>query len=206
MPGDKLPSERELAAMMKVGRPALREALRGLALMNVVEIRHGDGTYVTSLEPDRLVEHLDFVFSLDDHTFLDLLDARKVLEVGLVMLAAERITDDEIAALEAGLVKSRQAQDSPDEFLQLDIDLHMGIAAASRNTLLSSFMNALGRLGMASRRRTVTLPGVPAQSIKDHEAIINALKARDPEAARQAMLAHLSNIEQKLKRVAGSNE
>src|SRR5215207_3743686 len=117
-PGDKLPSERDLATMMKVGRPTLREALRGLALMNVVEIRHGHGTYVTSLEPNLLTEHLDLVFSLDDHTFLDLLDARKVLEVGLVMLAAERITDEELVDLEADLVKSRQATDHPEEFLQ----------------------------------------------------------------------------------------
>jgi GntR family transcriptional regulator, transcriptional repressor for pyruvate dehydrogenase complex len=97
-PGDKLPPERDLASMMKVGRPALREALRGLALMNVVEIRHGQGTYVTSLEANLLTEHLDLVFSLDDHTFLDLLDARKVLEVGLVMLAAERITDEKLTS------------------------------------------------------------------------------------------------------------
>ncbi|MCP5094065.1 MAG: FadR family transcriptional regulator, partial [Chloroflexi bacterium] len=78
-PGDKLPAERELATRMNVGRPALREALRGLALMNVIEIRQGAGAYVTDLQPAQLVQHLDFVFSLTDSKFLDLFDARKVV-------------------------------------------------------------------------------------------------------------------------------
>src|SRR5512146_521879 len=65
-PGDKLPPERELAVMMQVSRPSLREALRALSIINIIEIRQGDGTYVTSLEPELLIEPLDFVFSLDD--------------------------------------------------------------------------------------------------------------------------------------------
>ncbi|MEZ4768608.1 MAG: GntR family transcriptional regulator [Caldilineales bacterium] len=89
-PGDKLPPERELAATMQVSRPSLREALRALALMNVLEIRQGDGAYVTSLEPDLLVEHLDFVISLDDSTIHHLFEVRRILETGIAQLAAQR--------------------------------------------------------------------------------------------------------------------
>ena len=99
-PGDKLPPERELAAMMQVSRPSLREALRALSIMNIIEIRQGDGTYVTSLDLDLLMSHLDFVFALTDATFLELFDARKILEPGIVAMAAKRITDQEIARLE----------------------------------------------------------------------------------------------------------
>ena len=98
-PGDKLPPERELAAMMQVSRPSLREALQALSIMNVLEIRQGSGTYVTSLESGLLSEQLSFVFSLDDSTFLELFEARKILETGIIGLAVSRITDDDIVEL-----------------------------------------------------------------------------------------------------------
>ena len=98
-PGDKLPPERDLAEMLGVSRPSLREALRALSIMKVVEVRQGDGTYVSAFKPEELVEHLEFVFMLDDSTMLQLFEARKIVETGNVALAAERISDEEIAAL-----------------------------------------------------------------------------------------------------------
>lgn len=200
-PGDKLPPERELAAMMEVSRPSLREALRALAIMNIVEIRQGDGTYVTSLEPELLVEHLDFVLSLDDSTFLELFEARKIVEVGIVALAAQHITDEEIRELEACLAKSTETVEDHEAFLQADVELHEKIAEAARNPILSRFMASISQLGLASRRRTVEIPGVPWQAVEDHQAIVAALKARDAEAARQAMLQHLNNVEKRLKQL-----
>jgi GntR family transcriptional repressor for pyruvate dehydrogenase complex len=204
--GDRLPPERELAAMMQVSRPSLREALRALSIMNVVEIRQGYGTYVTSLEPASLVEHLDFVFSLDDSTFLQLLEARKILEVGIVEIAARRITNEEIAGLEVCLAESVQNVDDHEAFLQTDFQLHDMIAEAARNPILSRFMASIRQLGRASRKRTVAIPGVPWQVVKDHEAIVEALKTRNPEAARRAMLCHLDNIERRLKQLVPSQE
>ena len=197
-PGDKLPPERELAAMMQVSRPSLREALRALSIMNVIEIRQGDGTYVTSLDPQLLVEHLDFVFSLDDSTFLQLLEARRIVETGLVELAAKRITDAQIAQLEACLKRSAESVGDSQAFLETDLDLHEYITEAAGNPILSRFMASISRLGLASRRRTVEIPGVREQAVEDHRAIVAALKARDPEAARQAMLRHLENIDARL--------
>ena len=116
-PGDKLPPERELAAMMQVSRPSLREALRALMMMNVLEVRQGAGTFVTSLETELLVEHLDFVVSLDDSSLPDLFEARKIVELGIVGLAAQRITEEELAELEAGLYRSGEAVNDPVAFL-----------------------------------------------------------------------------------------
>jgi GntR family transcriptional repressor for pyruvate dehydrogenase complex len=201
-PGDKLPPERELAATMRVSRPSLREALRALALMNVIDMRQGDGTYVTSLEPALLTEHLDFVFSLDDSTFLQLFQARRILEPGIVALAAQTISSKELLELEQCLVKALGCIDNHDAFLQADLELHEKITAAARNPILSRFMTALTRLGVASRRRTVGIPGVREQSAADHERIVTALKTRDPESARQAMLQHLNHVEQRLEMVS----
>jgi len=204
-PGDKLPPERELAAMMQVSRPSLRTALRALSLMNIIEIRQGDGTYVTSLDPKTLIEPLEFVFSLDDSTFLELLEARKILEVGIAELAARQITDEEIAALEACLVRSAELVEEHEAFLQTDRELHNRITEASRNPILTRFMQSISQLDLAGRRRTADIPGMTAQSLEDHRIIVAALKAHDPEAACQAMLQHLRNVEQKFKQVVSSD-
>ncbi len=200
-PGDRLPAERDLAVMMNVGRPALREALRALAMMNVIEIRQGAGAYVTELETARLIEHLDFVFSLDDSTILDLFDARKIVEVGIIELAAQRITDEDIVELEANLQRSRASVHDADEFLYADLELHTLIARIARNPILLRFMESIHQLGLASRRRTGRLSGVTEQSLTDHRRIIEALKARDSRAAREAMLSHLGNVEKRLKQL-----
>jgi DNA-binding FadR family transcriptional regulator len=201
-PGDKLPPERELAAMMQVSRPSLREALQALAIMNIIEMRQGDGTYVTSLEPELLVEPLDFVFSLNDATLFELFEARKIVEVGIVALAAQRITAAEIQELETCLEKSVKASDNAQAFLEADLELHKRIITAAQNSLLGRFMDSISQLGLVSRSRTTEIPGLIKQSAADHQAIVAALKAHNPEAARQAMLQHLENVEQKLKALA----
>jgi DNA-binding FadR family transcriptional regulator len=205
-PGDKLPPERELAVMMQVSRPSLREALQALAIMNIIEMRQGDGTYVTSLEPELLVEPLDFVFSLNDSTLLELFEARKIVEVGIVALAAQRITAAEIQELETCLEKSLKASDNPRAFLEADLELHKRIVTAAQNPLLGRFMDSISQLGLVSRSRTTEIPGLIKQSAADHQAIVAALKAHDPEAARQAMLRHLDNVERKLKALIPENK
>ncbi len=193
-PGDKLPPERDLAAVMQVSRPSLREALRALAMLNVVEIRQGSGTYVRALAPEVLIEHLDFVFALDDSTFTELLEARQMLEPGLAAAAATRATDEELAQLRACVDRAAAHVDDPEAFLVADLELHQIISAAAHNQVAARIMNSLTRLGMASRRRTATLPGVRAQSVQDHQAIVEALLRRDPEAAAHIMRQHLEII------------
>lgn len=201
-PGDKLPPERELAAMMQVSRPSLREALRALAIMNVIEIRQGDGTYVTSLEPKLLMSHLDFVFALTDTALLELFEARRILEPSLAALAAARITDADLAALGECVERSLALVDDPEAFAAADLELHERIAAVAGNSILERCMAGISQLGRVSRRRTVALPGVIPQSVQDHLAIVAAMRLRDPDAARQAMLDHLAHVEHELAQLA----
>jgi GntR family transcriptional repressor for pyruvate dehydrogenase complex len=205
-PGDKLPPERELSTMMNVGRPALREALRALAMMNIIEIRQGTGAYVTQLDTAQLVQHLDFVFSLNDSAIMDLFDARKIVEAGIAELAAQRITDEDIDRLEDCLQKSVDSAHEPELFLHADLELHTLIATIARSPILFSFIESIHQLGLASRRRTGRLSGITGQSMNDHHLIVEALKARDPRAAREAMLAHLGNVEEKLRRLVEGGE
>ena len=203
-PGDKLPPERELASMMQVGRPALREALRGLSLMNVIEIRQGAGNYVSQLETAELIRPLDFVFSIDDYAILDLFDARKIVEVGIIEMAAGLVTEADVNELEACLARSEETSADADAFLQADIELHTLIAKIANNPILLIFMESIQQLGLASRRWTSRLEGVVDQSLSDHRMIIDALKAQDPQAARRAMRSHLDHVEEKLRVVLAS--
>lgn len=197
-PGDPLPSQRELAQMMGVSRPSIREALSALAVMNVIDIRHGSGMYVTSLEPERLVERLDIVFALDQSTYLDLFAARRILEVGLAEMAASTITDEELEELSQCLIRSRAAVDDARAFMEADLELHNRILVATRSPILSLFMRVINRLSVYSRTLTGESTNVRQQTLIDHERIVSALLKRDPAEARNAMLQHLLNVERKL--------
>lgn len=197
-PGDKLPPERELAATMQVSRPSLREALRALSMMNVLEIRQGDGAYVTSLEPALLVEHLDFVISLDDSTIHHLFEVRRILEAGIAGLAAQRATEQQLADLDALFHQSLDCRDDAVAFLQVDLAMHELMAEATGNPLLRRVMASMSRLGLASRSRTGANKSVRDRTVIDHRAIVAAIQARDPDAAVQAMLDHLNHVEQSL--------
>ncbi len=197
-PGDRLPPERELAPMMGVSRPSLREALRALSVMKVIENRQGSGTYITSLKPELFVNHLDFIFTINDATFIDLFEARKIIEVGLVGLAARCISDEQLTQLQECLKRSTESVESPEEFLQTDLELHRLIMEAAGNRTLTLFMQSINQINIASRRRTNELPEVRLQTLKDHKAIIRALKAHDPDGAEEAMQAHLAHVENKL--------
>jgi GntR family transcriptional regulator, transcriptional repressor for pyruvate dehydrogenase complex len=198
-PGDRLPPERELAPMMGVSRPSLREALRALSVMKVVENRQGSGTYITSLNPELFVNHLDFIFSVNDATFIDLFEARKIIEVGLVALAALAIKRDQFSRLEDCLERSAASVEQPDLFLQADLDLHTTIIEAANNRTLALFMKSITQINIASRQRTNEMPEVRRRVLRDHKAIVAALQKHDPEAAASAMRNHLAYVEDKLK-------
>ncbi len=123
-PGDRLPAERELAATMGVSRSSLREALRALTVLGVTEMRHGTGTYVSSLEPDLLVRPLSFVLSLSDGGFDQLFEARKVVEPAIAALAAARVDDATVDRLDALVTRAEAVIENSEAFMVTDVELH----------------------------------------------------------------------------------
>ena len=194
-PGDRLPAERELAATMGVSRSSLREALRALTVLGVCEMRHGTGTYVSSLEPDLLVRPLSFVLSLSDGGFDQLFEARKVVEPAIAALAARRIDDVTLDRLDALVTRADAVIENSEAFLIADVELHDVIREAAGNSILGRFMESIHALGLASRQATGARRGVRDQSVKDHRAIVAALRERDRDAAAAAMHRHLENVE-----------
>jgi GntR family transcriptional repressor for pyruvate dehydrogenase complex len=195
-PGDRLPAERELAAMMGVSRSSLREALRALTVLGVTEMRHGTGTYVSSLEPDLLVRPLSFVLSLSDGGFDQLFEARKVVEPAIAALAATRVDDATVDRLDALVTRAEAVIENSEAFMLTDVELHDIIGEAAGNAILERFMESIHALGLASRRGTGTKRSVREQSAKDHRAIVAALRAHDAAAAADAMHIHLENVAQ----------
>ena len=195
--GEKLPSERELARMLGVSRSTLREAIRALIVMNILVSRHGDGTYISSLEPDVLSAPLTFAFDTQPALVHHLFEARRILETACARLAAERITDQELETLEQ--LVARNDEDA-DELIDSDVALHTAIAHATGNPILLALMGSIGQLALESRRATVSLPGQAAPARRDHRAIVAALARRAPEAAAEAMDAHLQGVERAFRR------
>lgn len=205
-PGDKLPPERELASMMQVSRSSLREALRALSILNIIEVRQGDGTYVSNLDIESLVQPLNYILTMDYPALVQLFEVRKILEIACIGLAAQRITQEELVQVEECLQRAIENQEDHQAFLQADIELHELIAEATRNPILTRFVVSLRVLGRASRERTVALPGVVAATVRDHTAMVEALKAKDPEAAKLAMALHLRHIEESLEHLERADQ
>jgi GntR family transcriptional repressor for pyruvate dehydrogenase complex len=193
--GDRLPPERELAASMGVSRSSLREALRALAMLGVAEMRHGDGTYLTSLDPEALMKPVGLVLALSDSGLEELFEARKLVEPGLAALAAARIDDEAAAELVRCAESTPDALHEPEAFMWADIELHALIARAASNAVLSRLLESIAGMGLASRRRTGRLAAVRKQSARDHREIAAAIAAHDADAAYAAMLRHLENVE-----------
>lgn len=192
-PGDRLPPEHELAADVGVSRNALREAVRALRLVGVLDVRQGDGTFVTALKPESLLGGTGFVAELlTGETVLELYEARRLVEPPLAALAAARIDDATLQTLEGLLQVMEEADGFEDHMVDADMAFHRTISQASGNSLLASLIDNLS--GRTLRLRVIrgrTEPGLVERTRLEHRAIFQALHDRDPEMARTAAAMHI---------------
>jgi GntR family transcriptional regulator, transcriptional repressor for pyruvate dehydrogenase complex len=192
--GDKLPSETELARAFQVSRPVIREALRGLAILGVVETRQGGRCFVTDLTVARLMAPLQFVISLDESSVDALHHARLMTETGMIRQAVGRTTEKVLARLDEMVASGFELTGDPLGFRMLDQEFHRTISHLSGNPFLEVVAQSLYELGMEYRRIATETPGVIERSAKEHQAIVEALKTGDPDAAASSMSAHLESI------------
>lgn len=194
-PGDRLAPERELAGEMGVSRNVVREALRSLVDANVLQARQGAGVFVASLDMESLMEPLELVLSLERASLHSLAQARLVIEPGIAALAAIHGTEDDIEALKVLVAEgsTRGVSDST-RLLEIDVELHALIVRMAGNPFLIRIMESVGRLARSSRDFTNSFPRMRRSAQADHERIVAALQARDPEAARVAMHDHLDHV------------
>jgi GntR family transcriptional repressor for pyruvate dehydrogenase complex len=192
-PGDRLPAERDLAVEIGVSRPTVRAGLRALAAMGVVQSRHGSGTYIPAGPPTLGSEPLSFLAALHGFTREEMYEARRILEVGASGLAAERATHEQLATIAEEVASLFAAMNDPVVFLVHDISFHRAVAAASGNPIVASLVEMVSELYYERRRETAMR--ATDRNLRDaaemHRRVYQAIRARDPEAARAAMNEHL---------------
>lgn len=193
-PGDRLPPERELIEIFAISRPSLREGLRALGALGVIESRHGGGAFVTNLDARRLLAPLDFYLSLTESNLQESFACRQLIEVETVRIAARTARPSDIAALQTMMDAHEAVQTDPVGFRILDSRFHEMLGRMAGNSILASFSNALYNLGLDIRRRATEAPGQIGQSTADHQAIVEAIKAHDEDSAARAMTLHLDHI------------
>jgi len=195
-PFQRLPSEKDLAEALGVSRPTVREAVRGLMTLNIVESRHGDGTYVTSLEPAMLAAPIDFLLRVDEGGLAALTDARIALESGIAELAAARATSDGVDGLQKLAEAYAASMNDVDRCIELDLAFHRELAVAAQSPILASLVVTMAALGLQSRLHTAQSGRMRAAAHEDYVAISDAVAAHDPTAARTAMVRHLVHVQE----------
>jgi GntR family transcriptional repressor for pyruvate dehydrogenase complex len=196
-PGDKLPSERELAEQLDVSRTVVREAIRVLSVRGLVRAKPGCGTYVQEMSPTNAAASILLLLKLrkGDASLGNLYEVRRMIEVEAAGLAAARATAENIAALEDALANMRSQMEDPEAYAEYDLAFHAAIADATQNELFSILLNPISNLWQQEVFLSIFAPGAPEDGLSHHQNVLKWIKAREPEEARRAMANHIKHSE-----------
>lgn len=195
-PGQKLPPEKELGERLGLSRSSLREAVKALELIRVLDVRRGDGTYVTSLEPSLLLEAMSFVVDLHtDRSVLEIFAVRRILEPAAAGLAAQHRTQDQLTNLVDIMDKARP--DAPvEDLVQHDLDFHQAVVEATGNEYLSRLIESMSSATVRARIwRGITQRGAGERTLAEHRAILEAITHGEADLAAALTLSHIAGIE-----------
>lgn len=202
-PGHKLPSTRELTERFQVGRSTMREALSALKAMGLIEIRQGEGCYVRIVESaDVPLPEFDSLL-MGKQTVLELMEARKALEIANAALAAEKRTDEDLAAFEAVLEMMERNLGDEEQGEVADVRFHLVLSQATHNSIMVRLLESISSQMQIAIRETRRLQmyasaEVSRQLWQEHSAIYEAIRDRDPLRAQEAMRTHLHHVEKVL--------
>ena len=200
-PGDRLPPEKELSEALGLSRSSLREAVKALELIRVLDVRRGDGTFVTSLEPSLLLEAMSFVIDIhQDHTILDLFEVRRLLEPAAAAMATLKATPDDLERLTA-MLEEVGPETSVEDLVAHDVTFHGLICELSGNTYLSTLLESLsGRTLRARIWRGLTEENSVERTLAEHRAIVDAMVLGNTDLVRSWVTVHISGVESWLMR------
>jgi GntR family transcriptional repressor for pyruvate dehydrogenase complex len=196
-PGQKIPSERSLAESLEVGRGALREAIKSLSLLGLLDVRQGDGTYLTGSASDLLPRVIDWGLLIGERTVADLVEARTIVEISAAGLAAERAGEKAVKRLTERYEAMRAATDAV-AYGEAEAAFHLEIASASRNEVLANLVASLQSLLGVWAKRVLADAGEAESSLAMHEPIMEAIEQGSAEAARAAMEAYMDRANRRL--------
>ena len=202
-PGDKLPSERELAEQLGISRTVVREAIRTLSVRGLVKVKPGCGTYVQAFSPEAAMASIELLLKLK-HTpesLGNLYEIRRMVEIEIAGLAAERATDEDCAALEAALGGMVANTEDPKAFTDHDLAFHAALATATQNDLFSALLSPISNLWLDVILISYHAPGAAAEGVEYHREILDSIKQRHRERARRVMQAHIRHSQTQVETV-----
>jgi GntR family transcriptional regulator, transcriptional repressor for pyruvate dehydrogenase complex len=194
--GDKLPPERKLAETFDVSRNSVREAIRVLTENNIVQSRQGDGTYVCAADDGSLMNSFARALGNKRRRVREIFEFRRILEPQIAFLAASNITRNEIDRLKVLTFDQERRIVSGEEDSDLDAAFHLSLARATRNSVIVQVLRSLNDVLSETRSDGLQSEERRTASLRTHILIVDALEKRDPEATKQAMKAHLLEVEQ----------
>ncbi|WP_324669399.1 FadR/GntR family transcriptional regulator [Geochorda subterranea] len=194
--GDRLPPTVRLAGMLGVSLATLREGLKELEAYGIVSAQQGRGVFVESDRLDLLVRPAPFanLYPLEPAEVMDLMEARRLIEVETARLAAERAGPAQLDRMQALLEMMRAGKERPDEFIQHDMEFHMVIAESSGNVVYPRLLTAVRETFLVQQRMAVELPGAADRACRYHDQVYQAMARRDGRNASRAMAEHLEDI------------
>lgn len=198
-PGDPLPPEGQLVEELGVGRSSVREAVKSLQSMGIVDVRQGDGLYVRELNFDSMLETFLFGMQFDPHTLAELLQIRIWLEVSVIGDAVEHIGPDEIARLESMLVTWEERIQTGEEYSDLDESFHEIIYGVLDNQSLMNLFSVFW-VSFTSLENELIHDPDPENVLEFHKGILDAIKARDPERVRRQLAQHFDHVRERINR------
>jgi len=191
-PGDRLPAERDLATIFSVSRVVVRESISSLEAKGIINVRQGRGTTVNAIDQWNTLDPQVLLLLHGDEVFEQLMETRRIIEPDLAALAAERITAVELELLRS--ISDLPEDDSIEEHVIRDMSFHLHIAKATHNPVLLMVLSSTADLLREARRRIFIVPGELAKARMWHLAIFSAIEKRDPQAALEAMAAHMEQV------------
>jgi len=198
-PGDKLPSERELAEKLSISRGSLREAFRVLESRGLIKSKPGGGRYIREIRKNGHNNTENIILSLEKSSILELLEAREMFEVKIAEITAQRATPEDIKSIEKALNKMNEEEGlKDDKKTESDTEFHLAIAGASHNFVFVNIIKLHLDLLRDTREKTQQIPGRREERWREHQAILQAIKEHDAKKAGEAMLKHLRNVREVL--------
>jgi GntR family transcriptional repressor for pyruvate dehydrogenase complex len=192
--GERLPPEREIAKFLDVGRPTVREAIRTLSVIGLVEVRSGGGTFVTDRHADFVAKAFSWTMLLDARTTREVIEVRAAIESELARLAARRADEGHIVALQTLVETMAKIPDSVDRFAAADLEFHLTIGRAAQNLPLNRLIEAIQSLLKEWIQRALSKPSTFDVALDQHRRIAIAIKAHDEDEAAAAARAHVESM------------
>jgi GntR family transcriptional repressor for pyruvate dehydrogenase complex len=205
-PGGRMPSERQLAEAFGVGRSAMREALKSLSMIGLIDVRQGDGTYLKRADAALLPQIIEWGLLIGEQRTLDLVEARQHIEIDIAELAALRRTDLDLIDMERCIARMERASNDEEAFVDADVAFHLKLAEAARNSVLRDIHSSIQALLRAWIGRVIHAADSTLPSFEEHIPIYEAVRDRDPNRAKQAMEAHMVSAAKRLETTLRAEE